>query len=77
MMTIAIANSADARLTKDSIASDSRPTESVTHQARVFTAIVTIATATESLSKLLTCACGIGQRLSVTRANLRLPTWTT
>ena len=40
IVTIASANSAEARLTNDSIASDSRPTEPVIHQAAVFMTIV-------------------------------------
>jgi hypothetical protein len=47
-VTIASAKIAPARLTTDSIASDSRPTEPVSHQAPVFSTIVASATATES-----------------------------
>ena len=47
-MTIANANIAPARLTSDSIASDSRLTESVTHQAPVLSVMVATATAIES-----------------------------
>ena len=47
-VTMARANIAPARLTRDSIASDNRLTESVSHQAPVFKAIVSSATATES-----------------------------
>ena len=85
-VTIANAKMAEARFTKDSMASESRPTESVTHQAAVLSAIVTTAVAMESLSRVLVCmataaesvcrgACG--RQASVTRANLRLPTCTT
>jgi hypothetical protein len=48
-VTIASANIAPARLTTDSIASASRPTEPVSHHAPVFSAIVAAATAIESL----------------------------
>ena len=48
MVTIASANIAPARLTTDSIASDNKPTEPVSHQAPVFSAMVASATATES-----------------------------
>ena len=48
IVTIASANIAPARLTSDSIASDSRPTEPVSHQAPVFSAIVASATAIDS-----------------------------
>jgi hypothetical protein len=44
----ASANIAPARLTTDSIASDSRLTESVSHQAPVFSAMVASATAIDS-----------------------------
>ena len=76
IVTIASANSADARLTNDSIASDSRPTEPVIHHASDLIAMVATAVATDSLRSVLIC---IAQTLhaSVTRANLRLPTWTT
>ena len=46
-MTISNPKTALAKLTTDSMASDSKPTESVSHHARVFKAIVTTATATE------------------------------
>ncbi|MEO8525091.1 MAG: hypothetical protein ABI460_10260, partial [Caldimonas sp.] len=52
---MASANSADARLSKDSIASERRPTEPVTHQASVFIAIATTAAATERRSSVRTC----------------------
>ena len=39
---------AATRLTTDSIASDSKPTEPVSHQAKVFNAIVTTAAAMDS-----------------------------
>ena len=52
MVTINNANPALARFTKDSIASASRPTEAVIHQARVFSAIVSTATTMEARSKL-------------------------
>ena len=42
------ASSAAARLTRDSSASDSRPTEPVSHQASVLSPIVAIAAATDS-----------------------------
>jgi hypothetical protein len=45
---MASANSAPARLTSDSSASDSRLTEPLTHQAPVFSAMVASATATDS-----------------------------
>src|SRR5882672_4278831 len=54
MVTIASANKAAARLTKDSIASDSRPTEPVTHHAAVFKLIVATAASTDSLRKVRT-----------------------
>jgi hypothetical protein len=47
-VTMASANSAPARLTSDSSASDSRLTEPLTHQAPVFSAMVASATATDS-----------------------------
>ena len=50
MVTIIKPNTALARLTSDSIASDSKPTESVSHQARVFRPIVISATKTEAHS---------------------------
>ena len=40
-----------ARLTSDSIASESRPTESVTYQARVLSVMVIRATTTEAMSR--------------------------
>ena len=46
-------NMALARLTNDSIASDSKPTESVNHQARVLRAMVTSATPIDAESKRL------------------------
>jgi hypothetical protein len=49
IVTIASANIAPARLTTDSIASDSNPTDPVNHQAPVFSAMVASATAIESL----------------------------
>ncbi len=69
------------------MASDSRPTEPVSHHARVLSAIVASATATETASKRF----GVSRcharasvpsllgrfQASVTRANLRLPTCTT
>src|SRR5258705_6773560 len=54
MVTIASANKAAARLTKDSIASDSRPTEPVTHHAAVFKLMVATAASTDSLRKVRT-----------------------
>ena len=48
MVTIISAKMALARLTKDSIASDSRPTESVMYQASVLRTMVTTATAAEA-----------------------------
>src|SRR5690606_29503492 len=54
MVTIASANSAAARLTSDSIASDSSPTESVSHQASVFSAMVASAAATDSRREAVT-----------------------
>ena len=50
MVTIIKPKMALARLTNDSIASDSKPTESVSHQAKVFRPIVTKATTTEAHS---------------------------
>jgi hypothetical protein len=41
-----------AKLTKDSIASDSKPTESVIHQAHVLSVMVTMATTTEAHIKV-------------------------
>ena len=51
MVTISKANKALARLTKDSIASDSKPTESVMYQASVLSTMVVTATAMEAHSK--------------------------
>ena len=50
-VTITSAKIALARLTKDSIASDSRPTEPVTYQARVLRMMVTTATPAETASR--------------------------
>ena len=61
IVTIASAKSADARLTNDSIASERRPTEPVTHHAAVFRTMATTAVATERRSSVVTC---IGPRLS-------------
>src|SRR5918993_1060291 len=55
MRTIRSAKAALARLTMDSIASDNSPTESVSHQARNFNAIVTVATAMDARSR----TCGV------------------
>ena len=49
-MTIIKPKIALARLTSDSIASDSKPTESVMYQASVFKVMVTMATTTEAHS---------------------------
>lgn len=49
MVTMASAKIAPARLTSDSIASDSRPTDPVSHHAPVFSAMVASAAAMESL----------------------------
>ena len=54
MVTIARANSAEARLTKDSRASERSPTEPVIHQAAVFMTMVIAATATDSRSSVVT-----------------------
>src|SRR5262245_41874470 len=54
MLTISSANAAPARLTSDSSASDSKPTELVSHHAPNFSAIVASATATDSLRYELT-----------------------
>jgi hypothetical protein len=48
-VTIIKPNTALAKLTTDSIASDSKPTESVSHQANVLRAMVIQATTTETL----------------------------
>ena len=48
-VTIHRPNSAAARFTSDSIASDSRPTEPVTHQAPVLSAMVSRATTTDTV----------------------------
>ena len=48
MVTMASANTAPARFTNDSSASDNRLTLSVSHQAAVFSAMVASATATLS-----------------------------
>src|SRR4029078_7948048 len=55
MVTIARANSADARFTNDSSASERRPTDPVIHQAAVFMTIVSAATATDRRSRVVTC----------------------
>ena len=55
IVTMASANSAEARLTNDSIASDSRPTEPVSHQATDFIAIAAMAAPTDRRSSVLTC----------------------
>ena len=47
-VTIHSPNTAAARLTKDSSASDSKPTEPVTHQAQVLSAMVSSATAIDT-----------------------------
>src|SRR2546427_11440422 len=52
MVTMVSANTAPARLTKDSSASDSRPTEPVSHQARVLSTMVSSATTTEMRIRL-------------------------
>jgi len=44
-----------AKLTTDSIASDNKPTESVNHHAKVFSAMVMIATHTDAHNK----RCGV------------------
>ena len=72
-----------ARFTSDSIASDSRPTESVMYQASVLSVIVISATAIDAQSRRF----GVRKRAgsspiiadqpNVTRANLRLPTCST
>jgi hypothetical protein len=41
-----------AKLTKDSMASDNKPTESVIHQAKVLSVMVTMATTTEAHIKV-------------------------
>jgi len=48
MVTMASANMAPARFTRDSSASDARLTLPLTHQAAVFSAMVTTATATDT-----------------------------
>jgi hypothetical protein len=48
-VTMASANIAPARLTTDSMASDNRPTDPVSHHAPVFNAIVATATAIDNL----------------------------
>ena len=55
IVTIAMANSAEARFTNDSIASDNRPTESVIHHAAVFMTMVATAAMTDSFRSVLTC----------------------
>jgi hypothetical protein len=50
MVTIIKAKMALAKFTKDSIASDSKPTESVTYQASVLSAMVMRATAIDAPS---------------------------
>ena len=50
MVTITSPKTALARLTSDSIASDSSPTESVTNHASVLSAMVTSATPTDAHS---------------------------
>ena len=52
-VTIIKPNTALAKLTKDSMASDSNPTESVKCHAKVFRAMVMQATATDAQSKPL------------------------
>ena len=47
-VTIISANTAPARLTSDSSASDNKPTELVSHQAANFSTMVASATATDS-----------------------------
>jgi hypothetical protein len=75
---------AAARLTSDSIASDSRATDPVMAQAPVLSAMVASATTMEAISRRRgeTRAAQAARRIStgqprVTRANLRLPTCTT
>ena len=51
MVTITSPKMALARLTKDSIASDSRPTDPVTYQARVLRVMVTAATTTDAINR--------------------------
>ena len=53
MVTIINAKMALARFTNDSMASDSRPTESVMYQARVLSVMVMMATATEAHKRVL------------------------
>ena len=53
IVTIIRANTAPARLTKDSMASDSRPTEPVTYQARVLRMMVRTAAAADIQSRVL------------------------
>jgi hypothetical protein len=54
-VTIIKPNTALAKLTTDSIASESKPTESVSHHAKVLSAMVTMATTTDTPSK----PCGV------------------
>ena len=51
-MTIINPKMALAKLTKDSIASDSKPTESVIHHAQVLSVMVMMATTTEAHNKV-------------------------
>jgi len=53
MVTIIKPNTALAKLTTDSMASDSKPTESVRYQAKVLSAIVIMATTTEAHNRPL------------------------
>ena len=55
MVTMASANMAPARLTKDSSASDSRPTEPVSHQASVLSTMVSSATTIDNRKRLRGC----------------------
>jgi hypothetical protein len=63
MVTIIKPNTALARLTTDSMASDNRPTESVTHQAAVFRPMVSNATTTDAIKRRR----GVSVRRSIMR----------
>ena len=60
-----------AKLTKDSIASDNKPTESVMYQALVFKPMVITATTTEAISRRCGVRdCGLGRFMAILSARL-------
>jgi hypothetical protein len=72
MVTIIKPKMALARLTNDSIASDNKPTESVTYQASVLSVMVITATAMDAHSKRL----GVKKRVGKSEIILVFADWT-